>query len=61
MSPVLRLTVWRLSESTQLSFRSFRFFELPTKADTGTGSAEKPCFLSDHIQAPVQRIAAETG
>ena len=35
--------------SAQVSFRSFRFFELPTKADSGTGSAEKPCFLSDHI------------
>ena len=32
------------------SFRSFRFFELPTEADAGTGSAEKQCFLSDHIQ-----------
>ena len=37
---------------TRKSFRSFKFFELPTKVDTGTGSAEKPCFLSDHIQPP---------
>jgi len=27
-------------------FRSFEFFELPTQADTGTGSVERPCFLS---------------
>ena len=32
------------------SCRSFRFFELPTQADTGNGSAERPCFLSDHIR-----------
>ena len=44
------------------SFKFFRFFELPTKADTETGSADKSCFLSGHIQAPpVERIAAETG
>ena len=34
------------------SFRSFRFFELPTKVDTGTCSVERPCFPSDHIKAP---------
>ena len=34
------------------NFRSFRFFELPTYADTGTGSVKKPCFLSDHIKPP---------
>ena len=33
-----------------LSFRSFRFFELPTQADTGNCSVERPCFLSDHIR-----------
>jgi hypothetical protein len=53
---------WSSSGDTapcRMSFRSFRFFELP--ADTGTCSAEKPCFLSDHIQAPpVERVAAET-
>ena len=27
------------------NFRSFRFFELPTYADTGTGSVKKPCPL----------------
>ena len=34
------------------SFRSSRFFELLTQADTSTFSAEKPCFLSDHNKAP---------
>jgi len=34
-----------------MSFRSLRFFELPPLADTGTCSAEKPCFLSDHMIA----------
>ena len=34
------------------SFRSFRFFELPTQADTGNGSVERPCFRSDHIKPP---------
>ena len=29
---------------------SFRFFELPTKADTGTCSVERPCFLSHSAQ-----------
>jgi hypothetical protein len=33
-------------------FRSFRFFELLTEADTETGSVERPCFLSDHIKPP---------
>ena len=28
------------------SFRSFGFFDLPTEADTGTCSVERPCFLS---------------
>jgi hypothetical protein len=28
------------------SFTSFRFFKLPTYADTRSGSASKPCFLS---------------
>ena len=32
------------------AFRSFRFFELPPYADTGNGSVERPCFLSDHIR-----------
>ena len=27
-------------------------FELPTKADTGNRSAERPCFLSDHSRPP---------
>ena len=34
------------------SFRSLRLFELPTQADTGTCSVERPCFLSDHIRPP---------
>ena len=53
-----------LSRSLALArFRSFMFFELSIQADTSTGSAETPCFLSDHIKPPfpVQRIAAETG
>ena len=29
------------------TFRSFTFFELPTLEDTGTCSAERPCFLSE--------------
>ena len=33
-------------------FRSGRFFQLPPQADTGTGSAERPYFLSDHIKPP---------
>ena len=33
------------------SFRSVRFFELPTQADTGTGSADKSCFLSEANEA----------
>jgi len=37
------------SHSTTRTFRSFRFFELPTQADAGTGCAERPCFLSDHF------------
>ena len=35
-----------------ITFRSLRFFELPAYADTGTGSVERPCFLSDHIKPP---------
>ena len=31
------------------AFRSFRFFELPTQADTGTCSEERPCFFSEHF------------
>jgi len=38
--------------SIVLSFRSFRFFELPAWADTGTCPVEKKCFLSDHIKPP---------
>ena len=34
------------------SFRSSRFFELPTKADTGNCSVERPCLLSGHIKPP---------
>ena len=34
------------------SFRSFSFFKLPPQADTGTCSADKPCFLSDHMMSP---------
>ena len=44
-----------LGKQSRMTFRRFRFFELPTEADTGTGSTEKPCFLSDHIQAPLYR------
>jgi hypothetical protein len=37
-------------------FMSFRFFELPTSADTGTGSVERPRFLSSKTgSACVQR------
>ena len=32
--------------------RSCRFFELPTQADTGNCSVERPCFLSDHTRPP---------
>ena len=32
--------------------RSSRFFQLPTWADTGNCSVERPCFLSDHIRPP---------
>ena len=35
-----------------MSFRCFRFFELPAEADTGNCSVERPCFLSDHIKPP---------
>ena len=35
-----------------LSFRSFRFFVLPTQADTGNCSVKRPCFLSDLISPP---------
>ena len=34
------------------SFRSFRFVELPTKAETGNCSVERPFFLSDHLETP---------
>ena len=37
--------------------RSFRFFELPTWADTGNCSVERPCFLWITSGPPVQRIA----
>ena len=43
------------------SFRSFRFFELPTKADTGICSVERPCFLSDHIRPPSRWCSWEAG
>ena len=33
-------------------FRSFRFFEFPTEADTEHCSVERPCFLLDHIKPP---------
>ena len=36
-------------------FRSFRFFELSTSADTGNCSAERPCFFSDHMKPPLYR------
>ena len=35
------------------AFRSFRVFELPTKANTGNCSVDRPCFLSDHIRPPL--------
>jgi hypothetical protein len=31
-------------------FRPARFFEFPTSADTESGSADWPCFTSDHIK-----------
>ena len=45
----------------QGSFEFSRFFELPTKADTGTGSVERPCFLSDHIKPPCTEDRGRTG
>ncbi|KAJ1468745.1 hypothetical protein T484DRAFT_2236264 [Baffinella frigidus] len=39
----------RLPHEATTSFSSLRFFELPTWADTGTGSVERPCVVSDHI------------
>ena len=36
-------------KSFQLSCRSFRFFKLPTQADTESCSAEEPCFISDQL------------
>ena len=46
---------------TSGSFKSCRFFELPPKADTGTCSLQRPCFLSDHIgQAMNRRVHQAT-
>jgi len=45
------------SSSARPSFRSFRFFELPTQADTGNCSVERPCFLSDQ-DTEAQRAGA---
>ena len=43
-------------------FRSFRFFELPTEADTGTGSVERPCFLHPEGRYyPMKRHALMVG
>ena len=39
-------------------FRSFRFFELPTKAGTGNCSVERPCFLFTHTRTP-SRLKAQ--
>ncbi|KAJ1470152.1 hypothetical protein T484DRAFT_1980696 [Baffinella frigidus] len=38
---------------------SMRFCELPSQADTGTGSAGKPCFLSNRIKASGARHSGE--
>ena len=43
------------------SFRSLRFFEHPIKVDTGNCSAERPCFLSDHIKPPYTEYRGRTG
>ena len=43
-----------------LSFRSFNFIELPTKADTGTGFVKRPCFLSGHTRPPCTLLHSET-
>ena len=54
IGPSLRTAAaWNTPAERDMFFRSFRFFELPTKADTGTGSVERPCFLSDHIRPPL--------
>ena len=37
---------------------SFRFFELPVKANTGIVFVERPCFLSDHIKPPCTNVHA---
>jgi hypothetical protein len=42
----------RMEYTASPQSRSFRFFELPTEADTGNCSVERPCFLSDHIRPP---------
>ena len=34
------------------SFRSFRFFELPTEVENGNCSVERPCLLPDQIRPP---------
>ena len=39
-----------VTSTAAVTFRSYRFFELPTKADTGTCSSQRPSFLSDHVK-----------
>ena len=54
-------SVRKSARPLKLSFRSFRFFELPTWADTGNCSVERPCFLSDHIKHPCTEDRGRTG
>ena len=42
-------------------FRSVRIFELPTLADTGICSVERPCFLPDHIRPLCTEDRCRTG
>ena len=47
--------------TTPAGTRSFGFRELPTYADTGTGPAERPCFLSDHIRTSAPEAGPSLG
>ena len=44
--------------STQLVFKSFRFFELPAWAHAKSGYAKWPCSPADHIKQPPQHTSA---